>query len=232
MQYPSSKHDLSRFSWHTGRQPRPVDPDEPIPVLFRDVGPLATERFFRNGLKRMAGPATPITYLRSAAYNEPYIDYAAIGRLVLLRPQEIQPWHSGVSSIYITLANMMPPADSLGFVPGNVPLAAAATRLAGVKYNWELRDAFGKRDYDESRREALSRLETLNRETAEIEKIATPLRIAFQTGEANARDRVREYLASYEIDEIDLCTAWHHLPSERRTYLKWALPQLIERTEA
>src|ERR1700756_1385904 len=112
------RENLARFRWHTGAEPAPVLEPESLPLLFRDIGPEAMARFLRGGLRRLAGPFTPITYLRTADYREPYTDYARIGRLVLLRPQEVQPWHSGREHIFISAASLMPDTDSLGFIPG------------------------------------------------------------------------------------------------------------------
>jgi hypothetical protein len=48
--------DLSGFRWHTGATPRPVQPGEACPVLFRDIGPAALALFLRGRLRRLAGP--------------------------------------------------------------------------------------------------------------------------------------------------------------------------------
>src|SRR6476660_5579182 len=96
--------DLSAFRWHTGATLRPLAPGEPCPGLFRDIGPLALALFLRGKLPRLAGPLSPIVYMRTADYVEPYTDFERTGRLVLLRPLALGPWHSGVPHIYVSRA--------------------------------------------------------------------------------------------------------------------------------
>src|SRR5262245_32186813 len=103
-----SAQNLARFRWHTGAEPFRVESDAAPALLFRDIGPVAMEQFLRGGLGRLAGPMTPITYLRTADYREPYTDHARIGRLVVLRPMELHPWHSGLPHIYIADAAQTP----------------------------------------------------------------------------------------------------------------------------
>ena len=79
--YPAD--DLSGFRWHTGATLRPVQPGEACPVLFRDIGPAALALFLRGRLRRLAGPLSPLVYLRTADYTEPYTDYERTGRLVV-----------------------------------------------------------------------------------------------------------------------------------------------------
>src|SRR3954453_3119284 len=95
---------LSGFRWHTGATLRPVAPGEACPVLFRDIGPAALALFLRGKLPRLAGPLSPIVYMRTADHVEPYTDYEKTGRLVMLRPLAIGPWHSGVPHIYVSKA--------------------------------------------------------------------------------------------------------------------------------
>jgi hypothetical protein len=169
---------------------------------------------------------TPITYLRTADYQEPYTDYAGIGRLVLLRPTEIEPWHSGVPHIFIAAASRMPSEGSYGFVPGRISLAKAASVLTGAATVEDLRDAFGGREYDDIRHESLSELDRLIDESRRVETLAVPLRILFQTGNVAARTQLAMELARFGLSETDLCTAWHHLPAERRTLMKAVLPEI------
>lgn len=221
-----SRENLARFRWHTGAEPRPVRPDEPVPVLFRDIGPEAMARLLREGLRRLAGPMTPITYLRTVDYQEPYVDYAAIGRLVLLRPEEIDPWHSGVPHVFIAEASRIPPPGSYGFVPGAIPLARAARLLAGAKNVQDLREAFGGSDYDKAQRDTRLALDQLILECRNLEALALPLRITFQTGRPGDRSRLAEQLGQFGLSETDLCAAWHHLSAERRAIVKAALPEI------
>jgi hypothetical protein len=221
-----AQEDLARFRWHTGAEPTPVRKDETVPILFRDIGPEAIARLLRGGLRRLAGPMTPITYLRTADYREPYTDYAAIGRLVLLRPREIEPWHSGIPHIFIAAASRMPSEESFGFVPGKIALGTAARVLAGTETVGDLRDAFGGREYDEIQRESLSELDRLIKECHLIESLAVPLRIVFQTGTTSEQMRLAAELERYGLDETDLCTAWHHLPTARRALMKAVVPEI------
>src|SRR3954469_6225574 len=96
--------DLSGYRWHTGATLRPVNPGEGCPVLFRDIGPAALALFLRGRLPRLAGPPSPIVYMRTAEYVEPYTDFEQTGRLALLRPLGLRPWHSGLPHVYVARA--------------------------------------------------------------------------------------------------------------------------------
>ena len=66
-------------------------------------------------------------------------------------------------------------------------------------------------------------LDRLNRELAETEVLAEPLRRRLQSRErAQARGGPR-LACRHGLDETDLCSAWHHLPRERRARLRDAL---------
>lgn len=220
--------DLARFRWHTGAEPTPVSPDSAPGLLFRDIGPVATAQFLRTGLRRLAGPMTPITYLRTADYREPYIDYGAIGRLVVLQPMKLCSWHSGLPHIYIAAAARMPGADALAFVPGGIDLHEATLRLDGVRTPDEAREAFAAADNAAARAEHLAHLDHLNTECAATERFARRLRIALQIGDTATRERLCECLSRHGFDESDLCSAWHHLKNERRELLKEMLPRMHE----
>jgi hypothetical protein len=167
---------LARYRFHTGAELSPIGPDEPCPILFRDVGPVALARFLRGGLRRLAGPYTPITYLRTAAYEEPYTDHEALGRLVFLRPLGLHPWHSGVATIYVARATRTGDPATIGFAPGGLPLAEAARRLAEVRDAAGLRELLGGRHYDGEVAETLCRLDRLATDLAEAEAQAGPPR--------------------------------------------------------
>jgi len=220
------RENLARFRWHTGAEPTPVHEGDSLPVLFRDIGPEAMAMFLRGGLKRLAGPVTPITYLRTADYLEPYTDYARIGRLALLRPMDVQPWHSGVEHIFISAASRMPATESLGFIPGSLTLSQAAAAFTGARTREELREALGGPEYDDLQSESLAQLEDLNRECRESERWGAPCRRIFQKGTRDARQRLSEKLEAFGLGESDLCAAWHHLPIERRNFLKDVLPRI------
>lgn len=222
--YPAD--NLSRFRYHTGATLRPLRPDEPCPVLFRDLGPTATALFLRGGLRRLAGPLSPIVYMRTAEYEEPYTDYERIGRLVFLRPLALHPWHAGVPTVYVANAARVWDRGATGYVPGDLPLASAAEVARGVKDVGELRDAFGGRSYDEVIAETTLRLERLEREFEAAEELAAPVRAALQAKD----ESVRERMAKYDISESDLCAAWHHVPRERRVRLVEGLRAMARET--
>ncbi len=220
--------NIARFRWHTGAEPTPVSPEAAPPVLFRDIGPVAMAQFLRTGLRRLAGPMTPITYLRTADYREPYTDHGPIGRLVVLRPMELRPWHSGVPHIYIAAAARLPEADALGFVPGSLDLGQATLLIEGARTAAEAREAFSRFDSTAVREDHLNHLDRINEECRQAEQLAHPLRITFQTGSPSTREHLRELLSRHGLDESDLCAAWHHLALERRELLREILPRVSE----
>ena len=101
---PNQHVELSRFRYHTGAQPTPLTTDETCPVLFRDIGVDAMVRFLDADLQRLSGMLSPITYLRTANYVEPYTDHGRIGRVMVLAPRNIGVWHSGIDEVYIAPA--------------------------------------------------------------------------------------------------------------------------------
>ncbi len=225
---PSRGDDLSGFRWHTGVTLKPVVEGEPCPVLFRDIGPAALTLFLRGKLPRLAGPLSPIVYMRTAAHIEPYTDYEKTGRLVMLRPLALGPWHSGVPHVYVAKARPGVDHATVGFVPGDIPLADAAGRLRGADNSAKLREAFGGRAYDEAAAESLFQLDRLEEKLAQSEQLADPLRKALQSSDSGVRRRVRDRMARVGLTESDLCTAWHHIPRDRREWIAEALRQTAE----
>jgi hypothetical protein len=223
--------DLSRYRWHTGAPLRPLAADEPCPILFRDLGPAALRRFLRGDLRRLAGPLTPITYLRTIDFVEPYTDHARIGRLIFLRPALLAPWHAGVRHVFVARATRFPDPATLGYVPAEMDLADAGRRAAAMRSTAELREELGGRHYDEAVRGALARLDALEAELAETERAAAPLRRALQSRSADDRRRARDDLARLGMTEDDLCAAWHHLPADRREHVLAALRSTAIRPE-
>lgn len=218
--------DLSGFRWNTGATLRPIAPGEPVPVLFRDVGPAALALFLRGTLPRLAGPLSPIVYMRTADYAEPYTDFERTGRLVILRPLSLAPWHSGVPHIYVSRARPGVDGDTIGFVPGGVPLSEAARVVSGATDVRELREAFGGRVHDDAVEESLSQLDRLAVELARTEAVADPLRKRLHSANRDARERAKAVMARVGLTESDVCTAWHHLPRERRAWIEEALQGL------
>ena len=223
-QYTSSS--LARFSYHTGAALRRLAPDEVCPILFRDIGSQAMVAFLDGALRRLAGPPSPITYMRTCDYREPYTDYEGIGRLVFLEPLALHPWHSGVDTIYVADGARLCRPDSIGFVPGAVPLAHAAVRLAGARTTDDVRETFGGREYDELIVDHRAALIELNADAAASERLAEPLRRRLQSRDWDEKNRAREALANAGLTEDDLCAAWHHVPRERRNRRCAALEEI------
>src|SRR5262249_42738574 len=153
------------------------------PVLFRDVGPAAMRCFLQGELRRLAGPLSPITYMRTEEYIEPYTDHESIGRLIFLRPLELHPWHSGVPSVYVARATRTAGPSTVGFVPGHVGLAEASRLARDMKSTLELREALGGRLYDGVVGDTLRRLAELAAELEQTETVAGPLRRALQAAD-------------------------------------------------
>lgn len=192
-------------------------------MLFRDVGPEATALFLQSRLRRLSG-RSPVVYLRDHRWIEPYTDHEAIGRLVVLRPDLVEPWATGLPHVYVASVRHAPSAETIGFVPGHVPLAQATASLQGVRDPAALREALGGSQHDEAVRETLHRLQGLLTELQAVERLAEPLRRALQSGTPAQREAVRRWMERTALDEADLCSAWHHLPRARRAQLIEALP--------
>jgi len=223
--YPAD--NLSGYRYHTGATLRPLCPDEVCPVLFRDLGPVALARFLRGQLSRLAGPQSPIIYARTAEYVEPYTDHERIGRIVILRPLSLQPWHAGVPAIYVARAAQGFDPAAVGFVPGEVSLATAARLAREVADVQQLRDVFGGRAHDEAAAETLHRLDHLAEELARTEETAASLRSELQAPDRKRRDQARARMERVGLTESDLCTAWHHLSRECRGQIEEALRGLV-----
>jgi hypothetical protein len=227
--HPFQGENLARFRYHTGATLRPLAPDEPCRVLFRDVGPVAVAAFLRGRLRRLAGPLAPILYTRTADYREPYVDHGRIGRLVFLRPHALNPWFSGVPTIHVASLRQRIDPDTIGFVPGGLDLHEAEVRLAGAADFSQLREALGGREFDERVAANLAAVDRLNAEHAEAERGLEPLRRDFQSRDPAEAEAARDWLGRHALAETDLCTAWHHLPDERRAVLRDAARILGER---
>lgn len=217
--------DLGRFRYHTGAQPTRLAPDEPCPPLFRDVGFEAMSRFLRGDLQRLCGPISPITYLRTADYREPYHDFGRTGRIMLLSSGNLRPWHSGIETIYISPRETPVDVERMVFIPAEVTLDDAAVRLAEAGDPHDVADVFGPRDYADAKRETLARLDDLEQTHRETERLAAPLRRLFQSMDERDRVRARNWMERTRLSETDLCTAWHHLPAERRKFIQHVLQE-------
>ncbi|MFP2923996.1 hypothetical protein ACLESO_02020 [Pyxidicoccus sp. 3LG] len=224
LEYPAE--DLRRYRFHTGAPLSALKPEEPCPVLYRDLGPVALRRYLRGTLPRLAGPLTPLLYMRTLDFREPYTDYENTGRLVFLRPLHVQPWRSGVPGVYVARATRPVDLSTVAYCPGSIPLQDVEPLAREVENAAELREALGGRAYDEAVSGALHALDGLVSELEAAETRAEPLRRALQSHQRDVRLRAREELARLGVKENDLCAAWHHVPRERRELLKDVLPRL------
>jgi hypothetical protein len=195
-------------------------------VLFRDLGPVATALFLRGALARLAGPQTPLLYMRTAGYREPYTDYEEIGRLVMLRPRELRPWFSGVPGVYVARASVVAAPGAVGYAPGGVGLEALSREAAAMRSADELREHLGGREYDERLADARQKLSRLSAALKAAERRAEPLRARLRSPRSEERLRARDEMAALGLTEEDLCAAWHHLPRERRAFIREALKRL------
>lgn len=211
---------MKQYRWHTGATLRPIGSEERVPVLFRDVGPQATARFLDGTLRRLAGPLSPISYMRSHHYVEPYVDHGRIGRLIILDPRGVGAWHSGLPHVYVAPAG--PPA-AVGYVPGHWSLSDAADKLDGVRTPDEAREALGGVEHDDAIIDARTRLHALEAQLRESERKAEPLRRRLQSHRTAERAAAREEMARRGLEEADLCVAWHHLSARRRAHILTAL---------
>jgi hypothetical protein len=217
---PNFIENLARYRYHTGGSVRPVAPDEDCPILFRDIGPIAMARFLRGQLRRLCGQFSPVTYLRTANYREPYTDYGQIGRIIVLQPLTLSPWHSGVDEVYIASKSLPADLPVIGFLPPDVACIDVAQRLSLVRSVDELAEEFGPAAYVDARNETLFHLDHFNREAEAVEVLAAPLRKRFQSSNQHEREVTRTAMQRCDLTESDLCTAWHHLPAARRALIR------------
>ena len=214
--------DLARFRWHTGARLRRGDVDEKLPPLVRDVGPVALARFLRGSLHRLAGPRTPLLYLRTPGWREPYVDHAGTGRLLFLDPHGMDVWTSGTDGVYVAHADQRPrdPAR-LVYLPAGT---AVPDDVAGADSG--AAEIYGA-DFAKRARDDLAALDALNAACDAVEVVAGPLRRRLQSGDPS----MREHMAAVDVDERDLTAAFHHLETPRRVTLLQRLQELGRRLE-
>jgi hypothetical protein len=196
-----------------------VGADERCPLLFRDLGPDGMALYLAGRLTRLAGPLSPLLYLRSAAYLEPYTDHEDTGRLVVLAPRLLAPWHSGVPEVYVAQASLGVMPQHMACVPQEWATPAGERRLSGLPDAAAVREVLGGRLHDERLADVAARLTALAAALEASERLARPLRAQLQSGSLASREAVRRQMRTCGIDERDLCSAWHHLPRERRARL-------------
>jgi hypothetical protein len=210
--------DLGAFSWHTGGPVRPLGDGEPRPVLFRDLGPAATLRLLDGTLARLAGPTSPVTYLRTAGYREPFVEHGHFGRVAVLPCAGAAVWHAGIAEVFVADAEARFEPRAMALVP-DADLAALAREAAMMRDARELREHLGGAAHDDWRAATADRLRGFGRELAEVEARFAPLRRAFQAPDRERRRRARDQMAALGLTEDDLCTAWHHIAPARRAEL-------------
>lgn len=109
---------------------------------------------------------------------------------------------------------------TIGFVAPHIDLANAECMLRGATDVDALRESFGRMCYDDSVSATLTHLDQVNRECDESEKWAEPLRRKLQSRDRAQGEWAQEWLAARGLSKSDLCSAWHHLPRDRRAWLR------------
>jgi hypothetical protein len=208
--------DLAGFRWHTGGAVRPLGDGEPRPVLFRDLGPAATLWLLEGRLPRLAGPTSPVTYLRTADYREPFVEHGHFGRVAVLASARAAVWHAGIAEVFVAPADAVFEPGAMALVPDDVDLTALARDAGAMRGARELREHLGGAAHDDWQAATADRLRDFARELAEVERRLAPLRRGFQSSARDERQQIRERMARHGLTEHDLCAAWHHIAPERR----------------
>jgi hypothetical protein len=208
--------DLRRFSWHTGGTVRPLGDTEPRPALFRDLGPAATLLLLDDALPRLAGPTSPVTYLRTAHYGEPFVEHGHFGRVAVLPSAAAEVWHAGIAEVFVAAADTAFDPRVMALVPDAGDLAALARDAVAMRDARELREHLGGAAHDAWRADTRQRLRDFTRELADVEARLVPLRRAYQSSRGDPRQRARDRMAEHGLTEVDLCAAWHHVAPSRR----------------
>jgi hypothetical protein len=221
----SDPDDLSPYAWHTGGAVRPMDPETATPLLFRDLGPVAMQRFLEGKLVRLAGPTSPVTYLRTATYREPYADGIEVGRLALLPCALWRPWHAGVDEVFVTRADRAPDLAVITVLPARVDQLRFAREATHMRSTAEAHEHLGA-DYRAWREAHAQHLARFNADASLVEPVAAPLRARYQSADQRERDAARSLMDAIGLTEHDLCGAWHHLTDERRAHVRAALARV------
>lgn len=208
--------DLREFAWHTGGAIRPLGDGEPRPLLFRDLGPEPTLGLLEHRLARLAGPTSPVTYLRTARYREPFVDHGHFGRIAVLPSATAAVWHAGIPEVFVAEADTAVEPRAMALVPDDADLEALARAAEDLRDVRELRDQLGGAAHDRWQAATAERLRSFARELAEVEAHLAPLRRAFQSRDVAHRRRSRAHMAARGLTEHDLCAAWHHIAPARR----------------
>ena len=211
--------NLRKYRWHVGTTPFPCSDSEPRPLLYRDVGLEGLDLFLRDKLRRLAGPLSPVTYVRTSAYREPYVDEENTARLVVLPSSSLPLWHSGQKDIYLLPADIAISNLQLALAPGDVPRSEIDHRLQDACSTMEAREALGGQIYDEYIHEHREHIHKLLKERSAQESFSSRLRRQFQSGCAEEQARIREWLLRHDLSENDLTAAFHHVPRKKRNIL-------------
>jgi hypothetical protein len=104
-----------------------------------------------------------------------------------------------------------------------VPTEWASTEgvkaLADLTDPQAIRETLGGSLYDEHMAHLAANLHRLNVEQRASEKLARPVRRILQSGVLAKREALQRDMAQHGVSERDLCSAWHHIPRERRDTL-------------
>jgi hypothetical protein len=219
MRPPDSFPDLARVRFHTGATPRALGEGEACPPLFRDLGPLGMQRYLSGRLRRLAGPMAPILYLRTARYAEPYEDAEEIGRLAILQPQGLSPWHAGYDEVFVASAHLVPDPAHMVVVPTAWTFGVEAERLSGLPDADAVREVIGWQVHRDLCEALLACTTCLIAAQEASEQRARPVRQMLQTGTPRQRETIRSSMREHGVSERDLCSAWHHVPAARREVL-------------
>lgn len=228
--HPVPDADVSIAGELLGTVPRPPREDEPCPTLYRDVGPQALAAWLEGGLARLEGPASECIFLRDATLPGYSACVEQFGVLVFLQPLALGPWLSGQDGIWVAENGRLPPAETMGFVPGGTDLKALDPKLLSAATRDELREACGD-DYDArveaSRRALAGYLE----EWRVVERLSAPIRAALDGPDSQRRGEVQGQLDARGLSEKDLRAPWFHLAPERRAEVLPLLSEVAKRLD-
>ncbi len=201
-----------------GTTPRPVRDDEPVPTLFRDVGPQALGLFHEGALVDLQGPDSVCTWFRDATLPGFTEVVAEFGVLTVLQPVSMGPWVSGQSGIWVAERGRWPVKGSIAFSPAEATadLVALDAKLVEVPDAAALRAALGGNAYDQQVDDSKRRLRQYLEDWEQVERNSIPLRSLLEGPSEPRRDELKKILAGEGLSEKDLLANWFHLTRTRR----------------
>lgn len=210
--------DVSVAAGELGTTPRPVREDEPVPTLFRDVGPQALALFHEGALVDLEGPDSVCIYFRDASLPGFTECVTELGVLTVLQPISMGPWVSGQSGIWIAERGRWPVKGSIAFSPAEATadLVALDAKLADVPDAASLREALGGTDYDRQVEDSKRRLRQYLEDWEQVERNSIPLRALLEGPSEPRRDELKKILTGEGLSEKDLLANWFHLTRTRR----------------